>query len=310
MRQDNSLPSDVHILEQPLNGGLSISSGVGEYEGAVGYDAFSICFGNYGAPITFKIISYSDSTPVTDPIFQNWELGAGDSTINNRAFEGVSPENSIISQGQNNDCWLIAAQAGLAKARPQDLVQMINEINDGSFTLTIAQGGVFGNGGIPRSSIANLSYVDGGGQGSPIWSSLIEVAYAWQHRLYTGGNVNLRNAAMWLVLNTPGLPGTGIRGITGHTSRPFNPFLRNPNALKADITRTLANNGIVFAATSIPLFGLSETHIYTVIGYNEGTDKVKLRNPWGRPDVELGADFEMSYAQFRLAFWDIAFENN
>lgn len=54
--------------------------------------------------------------------------------------------------------------------------------------------------------------------------------------------------------------------------------------------------------------GLPIGHAYTVLGFDEKTDKIKLRNPWGSAGAPFGDVFEMTITEFDENFSIIAYE--
>ena len=73
--------SDLHVLDQPIHGSLSLSSGIGNYlqdSDFEGYDAFTFCFGdgeNATSPVTVQAIDHKDSPNVGDQIWRHGDSG-------------------------------------------------------------------------------------------------------------------------------------------------------------------------------------------------------------------------------------------
>lgn len=63
---------------------------------------------------------------------------------------------------------------------------------------------------------------------------------------------------------------------------------------------------------------LPTCHVYTIMGYDNQTDKVKIRNPWGHSEAEetdgVASDgnedgiFELTMDEFYKAFSMVAYE--
>ncbi|WP_232793946.1 C2 family cysteine protease [Pseudofrankia saprophytica] len=211
--------------------------------------------------------------------------------------DGVST--SDVGQGGLGDCYLAATLIGLARQRPDLLVEGIRENPNGTFTVTFyrdgrpfpvtvtralpglptgdAAGGAAGGGGggeaggaRPVPSIAAFDLT-----GRPeLWAAVYEKAYARLHGGYdaiSGGD-----------------PGVAASDLTG---RPHHAV--PPGSLSvADIASRLATGDVITVSTRPgaadgPSGGLVERHAYAVLAADAAGGRLLLRNPWGSPDEEL-----------------------
>lgn len=187
-----------------------------------------------------------------------------------------------LEQGANGDCYFLAALDGLAYHRPQEIIDMIQTNEDGTFTVQFGEESVT----IEPPTDAELALYARESSGQP-WVAIIEKAYA----LY-------RNENRWFDYDNPydassgGLLSQGINHATGSSTDTDFLDVTFPTTMfdttREKIQEAVDNNKIV--TLGIPPGGndlnLPDGHAYTVLDYDDETGLVTIRNPWGHGEVE------------------------
>ncbi|MBY0231131.1 MAG: hypothetical protein K2W96_17740 [Gemmataceae bacterium] len=91
-----------------------------------------------------------------------------------------------------------------------------------------------------------------------------------------------------------------------HLLKQLEKITDNPRLLVACTPPVLADNPIVKKA--VDREKIFANHAYAVIGYDETTGKIKLRNPHNRPG-QGGTDVFVSVEEFMLVFTTLAAES-
>lgn len=203
---------------------------------------------------------------------------------------------SLPVQGRLGDCWIIAPLLAIALHSPGFIASGLRELPDGRVQVRLFDRGapiavtvdrampvLASTGSWPddRWRLARTSH------GQPGWAGVIESAVAQ------------RLAGSYRGIER-GLATFGIPLLTGIPSRLY--LLRFPSAARI---QSLVEAGHVVVASTHPLSGhvlvdsqpLPANHVMAVVGAEEKTGDVWLRNPW-RPERIL----RLSRSQFRLGF--------
>ena len=214
------------------------------------------------------------------------------------------PQPDDVKQGSLGDCYLMAAMAAVAHARP-DVIEgvmaetMEGKVNvgfDGGQTPVVVDTSVPHQGASPRYAKAD---------GGETWSALMEKAYAdaYGSDSYQG---------IW-----GGWPSDAMGHITGAPSQA--PYGVKP-AMLADPAKRKALLDVLPDAPNTPTAAVTQMdegwlkgnrvvgqHAYTVLGTKKGPkgeDIVQLRNPWGSGGKN-GDRFEMTLDEFAQDFWRV-----
>jgi hypothetical protein len=223
---------------------------------------------------------------------------------------GANPAD--IFQGEL-PCWFAATVTSLANTRPQDIVNMIRDNNNGTYTVTFpGQRPVTVD--APSYTFPYNPYLASLGHSNGIWLPVLVKAYEATYGTFAG---NLCRASE---------PRAFIRQLTGLDATKLSV---NAPALEDGIVKTLGGNRLVVASTIWPensreeqqlaAVGLVTPHAYTVVSYDPRTKVLTLRNPHGLgefmqrpgqppPDGRDDGLFTMSLADFRRYFADVTFE--
>ncbi|MEZ0372885.1 MAG: C2 family cysteine protease [Candidatus Sericytochromatia bacterium] len=218
-----------------------------------------------------------------------------------------------IQQGGLGDCYFLAALASLAKSRPSDIISMITDRGNGTYSVKF-----------PGAKYAvTISDSDPGWAGSgydrnnqytgSTWVSVLEKAFvAYVMKEDTGtAKTMVSNAAdtllgivspmAWLTkkaINTVaparkdpqeyfkwgGLQGQGISILTGHSSDDDVLSLTRNSTIRSKLKSHLAKGDLVTASTfksGSESHNLQSDHVYSVLAYDERADVLTLRNPHG-----------------------------
>jgi hypothetical protein len=303
------------IVSAPQHGSLSYNSSTGLYDytattGYLGRDSFSVRYydgAQYSQTVNTDILVYDDTTNFgTDSYVQ----GFPDMPTADTRFNGA-PSPMGIRQGDLNDCWFVAAAAGLANAVPGSLQNAAGE----NSTPIIFDVGVSGAGEtyrvtFPGRSTVTFDYVPGrtytdpnkanrqmsfsSNPGNGDWAAILE--QAWAYRQGTGDDAGWPS---WIkeVLDRGTMPSVAIRGLTGNSARERS-FRWSDDATTANMLRTTLGDHDIIVANTIPTrgrgHGLAEAtqadgsrrqvaHSYTVLEFDTAAhrNEVHLRNPWG-----------------------------
>ncbi|RYX99474.1 hypothetical protein EON78_03575 [bacterium] len=219
---------------------------------------------------------------------------------------------SHINQGGAGDCYFLAALASQAQRNPQKILDMIKDNKDGTYDIKFSDKTVKVK--APTETEIGL-YGDGAG-----WMSLIEKAYAVYRNdgaLLKKDNPYDKSGGGSVVI------GRGIKELTGNSFETNLLKATNKNSTRSKLIDAEKNNKLMTASISKHIvskseFNLPDGHVYTIMGYDSQTDKVKIRNPWGHTEAENdlgiardGSDdgvFEVSIDEFYKAFSMVAYE--
>ncbi len=228
-------------------------------------------------------------------------LATIDGTIDD-VFGPGGPDGLALTQGGYGNCFFHAGLAGLAESRPDVIIDMIEENEDGTYTVTFPDGEP-----ITIDAPTDAEIAMGGGAGANgLWVAILEKAYledrGWASELGTAG--------------------TGVSYVTGNSSSFHVVPWMSEDALVENLEETLADGGVIVAGIGGGPFGTDEIpdqHAYTVLGYDAETGLITLRNPWGRAETTDddgqpldGVDdgvFTVTVEEFKELFDTVAFEN-
>lgn len=249
-------------------------------------------------------------------------------------LDSIKPE--AVKQGAVGNCYFMAALSSLASTNPRAIKNMINENEDGTFTVTFP-----GDSSQPitvsRPTDAELTLYGGDTGKYGIWAAVMEKAYG----KYCNENLLARSplSPTRKDIDQEGGEGgsmlnAGLRILTGKSVDSDTLAFTSEEELETKLKSAMEDGrpvdcGINNELGAIPIlpFALSDNktddlglqcgHEYSVIGYNSETKMVKVRNPWGRGEPTDangkpldGTDdgvFEISVSQFRNNFSSISY---
>ncbi|MDT3446658.1 C2 family cysteine protease [Pseudofrankia sp. BMG5.37] len=211
--------------------------------------------------------------------------------------DGVST--SDVGQGGLGDCYLAAVLIGLARQRPDLLVEGIRENPNGTLTVTFyrdgrpfpvtvtralpglptgdAAGGAGGGGAGGARPVPTMAAFDLAGR-PELWAAVYEKAYA---RLYGGYDA----------ING-GDPGAAATDLTGHPHRAVPPGSISVAGVASrlaagDVITVSTRPGVADEPAAGSAAGLVGQHAYTVLAADVAGGRLLLRNPWSSPGEEL-----------------------
>jgi hypothetical protein len=295
-------PLSFDIVSGPEHGSLVLNSSTALYDytataGYLGRDSIAVRYydgAEYSQIVDIDILVYDDSTN-----FANASYLQGFGDLTGAAFNGL-PSPTGIHQGNLDDCWFVAAEAGLANGVPASFQAGLGAYG----TPIIADRGPVAGGAenylvtFPGQTPVSINYTPGQTYTDPTdatnqmsfstnvgngdWSAILEQAYA---------GLMAPSSATWpeaikQFLDRPSVGAVAIRALTGNEAHERS-FRLSWNSTTASLLSRLDNGFIITASAQYPKgsnnnHGLVEGgHCYTVLNYNSTTQMVHLRNPWG-----------------------------
>ncbi len=217
------------------------------------------------------------------------------------------PDDEAMRQGRAGDCSVLAATGSIAAQDPERLKGMYTENKDGSTTVHLASG----DQKVEALTDAERAYYGSSGANGQ-WQSLMEKAYDQ----FKGGTSGDGNPIETVISNYAG-PAASVT-MEG----------QNLDTARDNLKDAMRDNRVVTAAvyenedeqknggTVLP-----DGHAYAVTDYNEKTDTVTVRNPWGsnangepkaadgKPrDGKDDGQFTMSMKEFNETFDQMSYE--
>lgn len=195
-------------------------------------------------------------------------------------FAAGGPRPGDVNQGSLGDCWMFAAIAAIADARPEQLERMFVDHGDGTYTVTIEGAAVIVDDEFPVGDDGVPIYARGPRRTEPavLWPLLLEKALAARAGGYdelSGGDASL---AFDLVGESDGMSLSQIGWFDPSDDEVF------------EVLDRALDDGTAVGATASGLFGMGGRHAWTVVDTGTGTGgepTVTVRNPWGRSGFEV-----------------------
>lgn len=242
------------------------------------------------------------------------KIGEVEKTIKDKNGDFILPKNASdvnfkdITQGSLGDCYFLATLTAYAQKNPQKIVDMIHDNKNGTYTVDFKGKSVT----ITAPNKTELGLYSSEGKGA--WVPIIEKAYAQ----YREDNSILKKENNYDVIGKGSIIiGRGMYELSGSTFDTDILKAHSQDTLRKKLSSAQDKNKMMVAAINKGILGknkldLPDGHVYTVLGYDEKTDKVKIRNPWGNDtgNVKGGKEgiFELSVADFQKTFSQVAFE--
>jgi hypothetical protein len=218
-----------------------------------------------------------------------------------------------VAQGNLGDCYFLALLGAIARKRPEFIENMIEDHNDGTYSVTFQQyqgiSGFFGSRTGMKVKVDSKFWTDGkgtpnyaktgdvGAKGPELWVMIIEKAWAALNGGYEnilGGNTKKDNARA---------------AVTGKNADEYVPSNLTASDLLAkvkahfnekDLPVTFGSHvsGNPETETKMQKDGVVMDHEYVLDGISG--DKLSLYNPWGGSTPGLSVDAEFIRKHFRL----------
>lgn len=227
-------------------------------------------------------------------------------TAPNEVFAKQGPQQNSVFQGFFGDCSLVAVLASLVASRPDEVRQMISEQPYGGYMVSFpGREAVF----VPEfteGELAVYSSSDG------LWLPILEKAAGIVLGHTDDQTMAIESASARTMKEVNEL-------VTGEDAKRFYlPFRFWDRSITHEL-KVAQGLGLVITAASYTDYhvaaptvksnGMVNQHAYTVVGYNDDTQLIKLRNPWGATEftgkytdgVNDGV-FEMTIDEFRQEF--------
>lgn len=235
-------------------------------------------------------LAAGSSTTLLNNLIDKWFLGADEPILAgagisyqsaNGVLFGGSPTRTDANQGYLGDCYFIAAVTSIADANAEAIRNMFLDNGDGTYTVRFfgtSVDYVTVNRRLPTLSNGSLAYAGLGQQTSSsssiLWVALAEKAYAQWNETGNEGRDGSNTYA--------GIEG----GWMSNVNRQVLGYNSSNYALSSTSKTTLINSlgsgrAVTIGTLASPGNGLVGSHAYTVTGYDSGTDKFILYNPWG-----------------------------
>jgi len=234
-------------------------------------------------------------------------------------LKSIAPDS--VKQGNIGDCYFEAVLAGLAKANPAVIRDMIKNNRDGTYTVTFP-GASTEPITVKAPTEAELGTYNKGSKDG-VWASVVEKAYG-EYRRKHGHDANTPQEGA----DGGGWPEPVIKLLTGKDTDTIDV----PNTKQADLANKLAaafaSNPPKVIAADIPADDdfihmilntpdattsdhLYRLHEYTIVGFapdGHGGGTVEVRNPWGHNDDTPSGTFKMPLDKFMNNFAHVAIQ--
>ncbi len=216
-------------------------------------------------------------------------------TASGSLFSGL-PSLTDQKQGLVGDCYVVSGLGSLANVNPTAVQNMFVDNGDGTFTVRFYAGALnnLSTGFVTGSGVADYVTVN---LQLPAYSNGLYFAYSNFGQLLSSPANSLWIAlaekayAQWNETGRAGQDGTnsyaGIEGgwmgivyaqVLGYNSSNYSTAV---DSNKSQLISALNANLAVTIGTRVNALALVQGHAYTVTGYDAGTDKFTLYNPWG-----------------------------
>lgn len=233
------------------------------------------------------------------------------STLFPNGVAGINPND--VQQGDLGDCYFLATLASLAASRPQDIVSMIGDKGNGSYSVKFPGAKYAVTVSDSDQSWAGAGYNRQNQSTGSSWVSILEkafVKYVMKENTGTAKTAVSNTANTLLGIVSPGawlakkalekvapakkdpqeyfkwggLQDQGIRILTNHSTDDDVLALTSHSTLRGKIKSHLASGDLITASTfkaGSDSHHLDSDHVYSVLAYDEREDAITLRNPHG-----------------------------
>jgi hypothetical protein len=225
---------------------------------------------------------------------------------------GGVPTVAGVNQGALGDCFFLAAVASVVARDPQQIMGLIADNQDGTYTVSFPNQAAQTVSGPTDAEIAQYAASKGNG----FWVTLLEKAYG---RIQDPDAAIPSEGADTLV---GGSLAGGIAFITGHSVNTDMISMNARDTIKARLTEAFTDGRIVTASIRKAMpwtngrtdIDLPMGHAYSVTGWDEASEVLTIRNPWGHGERSDDTDttddgtFTMTLDEFLSNFTLVSYE--
>lgn len=213
-----------------------------------------------------------------------------------------------VQQGMIGDCWLISSVVAVGVLDPAKIRALIKpDPNGKDFVVNFP--GIRGEIKVTAPTdgeIATFALSNG------VWLPVLEKAFGialQQDALFFHSKSGLKDI-------DGGFIKRGLEVVTGHSVDEDELSVTFKGTTRDKLKTAIKNKKAICAAAHSEIFSSRDTrdnglpigHAYSVLGFDEKADKIKIRNPWGSAGAPFGDVFEMTIPEFDQNFSIIAYE--
>jgi hypothetical protein len=213
----------------------------------------------------------------------------------------------MTAQGVVGDCWFLSAIVAL-KDRGDGIVRTAIVPSGSDFVVTFK--GHSGSITVTKPTDPQIALV-AATQGNGLWLTVLELALGWMNNSTDPIDG----------VDTGNVTGKGIELITGNSSTDDTLSFTRDSVTRDKLEKAMtAGKAVTASVIHIPLIsdesrnGWPNGHCYSILAFDRGADKVRVRNPWGRrnSDTDTAArpsGQEITFAEFTKNWTDVAYED-
>jgi hypothetical protein len=229
-------------------------------------------------------------------------------------FAAGGPKLTDVNQGEEGDCYFMAALAATAQQNPSLIKNMVTQNSNGTYGVEFWLNGKADyvtvdnqlatlTGGQHMGSGSNLKFDNGGSSGSN-WSAIVEKAYVEFRSQTDGVNAFHDIYGGW---------NNGLAAITGQAATDTyvsaSTSAKDATAILKSMQAALSSGNDVMMNTNNgnAADNLAESHMYAVTAVNVAAGTVTLDNPWNANGANTGMKMQFTESLAELMKNDVAF---
>jgi hypothetical protein len=255
-----------------------------------------------GADRTLNGDNITDPTDIGVKLRFANAVGAGNTQGTNPLFSSQGPAMTDITQGNLNDCWLLAGLGAIAHDNPHALRQYVVDFDDGTYGVRLGSYLYRVDNELPvwntqnNATTSNLRFAELGAQNS-MWVAVVEKAYAHYRYQAFGAHSYASLEFGWSrdVNRAFGSTSDGEKSIKSYSSA-------------AALANDIANRFNTLQAVTIGFTGsltggvpLIPGHMYMIAGINRNAagaiTSIVLQNPHGANTQQYGVTIALTPSQ-------------
>jgi hypothetical protein len=212
--------------------------------------------------------------------------------INERSqvlFAHELPQIDGTAQHNTNDCYFLAVVASLSRQRPLDLKKLIEDNNDGSFTVRFFGVDPIRVGCISDAEIASYASSDDG-----LWVPVLLKAFgklSLRKRWHGKDQTPIHEDPLEAMAIHGGSCAPVVGFLSGHAVN-----TKKPQEIAGNLRNQLKS---AFDQHQMVMCGVPG-HALAVMGYDRKLDQVQIWNPWGTDGAYKGLDVTMQKGFFTM----------
>lgn len=296
---------------------------------------------------TVKNFAFLEQVTQEMPVFSSAALN---STLFPQGVAGINPND--IQQGGLGDCFFLSSLASLAKHRPASIINMITDLGNGNYSVKFPGAKYAIKVSSPTDDWKSGSGFDpqNNANGSQ-WVSVLEKAFVDYVLREESGTIKTAvtntadtllgvispigwlgkkvvNAAQGPTQKDPreyfkwgGFQGDAMKILTGNSCDDDILAATRNSTTRSKLKQHLAKGNMITASTAgagSSAHNLMSKHVYSVLAYDEGSDTLTIRNPYGsgsdavgltHKDTQNDGIFKMTLDEFNRYFNFISYES-